>query len=175
MIKIFSVLQIIFLLIFFTNKSYSETKIVYLNMKQIMSESIAGKSIKKQLEKEHKDNLKAFSEYEKTLKSEEQSIVSQKAVLSKEEYQKKISNLRDKARKYQVDRRNRIDSLNKKRINATSQMLTSINPILAEYSDKNDISLIMQKKDIVIGKSDLDITKKIMSILDSKVKNIKLK
>ena len=49
-----------------------------------------------------------------------------------------------------------------------------INPILAEYSTEKSISIIIQKKNIVLGKSDLDITNDILKIVDKKIKTIKL-
>ena len=45
---------------------------------------------------------------------------------------------------------------------------------MAEYSDKNSISLIVDKKNIVLGKTELDITEKIINLLNEKVKEIKL-
>ena len=45
---------------------------------------------------------------------------------------------------------------------------------MAEYSDKNSISLIVDKKTIVLGKTELDITEKIINLLNEKVKEIKL-
>ena len=56
----------------------------------------------------------------------------------------------------------------------TKKLLSNINPILVEYSDKNSISLIVDKKGIVLGKTELDITEKIINLLNEKVKEIKL-
>jgi len=53
--------------------------------------------------------------------------------------------------------------------------LKIINEILAEYSTKNKISLIMKKKNIIIGKTELDITKNILSLLNDKIKKVELK
>ena len=56
----------------------------------------------------------------------------------------------------------------------TKKLLGHINPILVEYSDKNSISLIVDKNSIVLGKTELDITEKIINLLNEKVKEIKL-
>ena len=49
-----------------------------------------------------------------------------------------------------------------------------INPILAEYSKNNTIDLIVDKKNIIIGKNSLDITNDILIIIDENIKKIKL-
>ena len=71
-------------------------------------------------------------------------------------------------------RKEKIDFVSKKKVNGTKQLLKEINPILADFSKKNDISLIMRKKDIVIAKTSLDITNKIIQLVNSKVKKINL-
>ena len=55
-------------------------------MNKIMLQSKAGKSITIQLEKLHKKNIDTFKKKEEELKSKESSIVSQKNVLTKEEF-----------------------------------------------------------------------------------------
>ena len=62
----------------------------------------------------------------------------------------------------------------KKKIDGTKKLLKEINPILADYSNKKNISVILRKKDIVIAKTDLDITNEIIELVNSKVKKINL-
>ena len=47
-------------------------------------------------------------------------------------------------------------------------------PILVDYSSDNSISFILPKQSIIIGKSEFDITKNIIEVLDKKIKSIKL-
>ena len=49
-----------------------------------------------------------------------------------------------------------------------------INPILVKFSNDNSISLILQKKDLIIGKTELDITEKIIKIVNKKIPEFKI-
>tara|TARA_B100000953_G_scaffold217314_1_gene179697 strand:- start:366 stop:890 length:525 start_codon:yes stop_codon:yes gene_type:complete len=172
--KIKALLLIIFF-IFFSKVSISqENKTVYLDLNMIMENSNAGKSINSQLETNHKKNIANFQKLEEELKNEEIKIISQKTVISKEDFEKKIMNLRDKANKYRKERNDSINNLNNQRLNATQKMITLIRPILSEYSDNNSISLIIQKRNIIIGKTSLDITDDILKIIDKKIEKISL-
>ena len=172
--KIKALLLIIFF-IFFSKVSISqENKTVYLDLNMIMGNSNAGKSINSQLEANHKKNIANFQKLEEELKNEEAKIISQKTVISKEDFEKKIMNLRDKANKYRKERNDSINNLNNQRLNATQKMITLIRPILSEYSDNNSISLIIQKRNIIIGKTSLDITDDILKIIDKKIEKISL-
>ena len=139
-----------------------------------MNNSIAGKSITSQLENNHKKNISKFKKIEDELKKNEAEIISQKNVISKEEFEKKIIDLRDKANKFRKERNENINNLNNQRLEATSKMITLVRPILSEFSDKNSISLIIDKKNIIIGKTLLDITDDILKIIDEKIDKIQL-
>jgi len=168
-------LFVILFLIFNINISKAETKIVYINMDKLMNETKAGKSINLQLEKLHKMNIKEFKKIEDQLKKEESQIIAQKNILSKEDYSNKIQNLRNRANEYRKSRQEKINSLTKKRIDASSELLSSINPILSEYSKNNGISIILPKKNVVIAKTNLDITDQIIELTNSKIDQISLK
>ena len=172
--KIRSLLLLIFF-IFFSKISLSHEKsIVYIDLNKMMSNSIAGKSITSQLENNHKKNISKFKNIEEELKKEEAEVISQKNVITKEEFEKKIIALRDKANKFRKERNNNINNLNNQRLEATSKMITLVRPILSEFSDKHSISLIIDKKNIIIGKTLLDITDDILKIVDEKIAKIPL-
>ena len=172
--KIRSLLLLIFF-IFLSKISLSHEKtIVYIDLNKIMNNSIAGKSISSQLENNHKKNILKFKNIEEELKKDEAEIISQKNVITKEEFEKKIIGLRDKANKFRKERNDNINNLNNQRLEATSKMITLVRPILSEFSDKNSISLIIDKKNIIIGKTLLDITDDILKIIDEKIGKIQL-
>lgn len=164
-----------FLVVIFQTKSLSQEKVVYVDVDKIMVDSKVGKSIKKQLDKLAKDNIDKFSKMEAELKSEEKKIISKKNVLSQEEFQKQLNSLREKASNYRKTRNENINSLTNKRIDATAKILSALNPILAKYSEENGIAIIIQKKNIIIGKSSLDITSDILKIVDNEIKSFKIK
>ena len=111
---------------------------------------------------------------EDKLKNEETTILSKKNILSNDEYIKEINLLKSKIKDYKEKRKQKIDSVAKKKSEGTLKILKLLNPILADYSTKNNISIIMRKKDLVIARSDLDITIEIIDLVNSKVKKIKL-
>jgi outer membrane protein len=173
--KIRSLLLLLIFFIFFSKISLSHEKtIVYIDLNKIMNNSIAGKSITSQLENNHKKNILKFKNIEEELKKEEAEIISQKNIITKEEFEKKIIDLRDKANKFRKERNDNINNLNNQRLEATSKMITLVRPILSEFSDKNSISLIIDKKNIIIGKTLLDITDDILKIIDEKIGKIQL-
>ncbi len=168
-------LIIFFVIIFYSNIAIANDKIYYIDIDTLMNNSLAGKSIAKQLNKIDKSNNENFKKLEENLKNEETKLISQKNILKKDEYQKKFELFKQKISKYKNKRNTAINNLSKKRIEGQKIFISQLMPILSEYSEKNSISYIIPKQTIIIGKTELDLTKKILKILDSKVKSIKLK
>ena len=148
--------------------------IVYIDMDKVMNKSLAGKSLIEQLDKIHQLNIKEFKKTEDSIKSEENQIMSQKNILSDEEFNKKINLLKEKINNYKKNRKTKIDSVTKMKVDATNKFFEKLNPILTNFSKKNNISIILRRKDIVIAKTDLDITDEIIVLIDSNIKKIDL-
>jgi len=149
-------------------------KIVYINMNKVMNETSAGKSLINQLEKIHKSNIGEFKKIEEELKAEESLILSQKNIISQDEYKNKVNLFDKKLNDYKKQRKEKIEAVAKKKAEATSKLLKEITPILTEYSEKNNISIILRKEDLVIARSHLEITNEIIKIVNSKVKKINI-
>ena len=139
-----------------------------------MEESIAGKSIKKKLENLYNKDLEKFKKNDEILKQKEKKIIAQKNIMSQDDFQNEITNLRSEIIKFQRDQVNARDKINKLRLKATSKLISKLSPILEEYAKENSISLILQKKNIVMGRKEIEITDEILSIANKKIKNIDL-
>ena len=172
MFKKFFIIKIFFLI--FTLSNAEEQKIVYLNVDKIMQQSIAGKSIKKQLENIYNKNLEKFKKNDEILKNKEKKIIAQKNILSKQDFQKELTGLRTEIINFQKEQVKARDEINKLRLGATNKLISKLSPILENYAKKNSISLILQKKNVVMGKKEIEITDDILSIANEKIKNIKI-
>ena len=172
MLKRFLIIIFFFLTIF--SSLADEQKIVYLNVDKIMQESIAGKSIKNQLEKIYNKDLEKFKKNDEILKKKEKKIIAQKNILSQEDFQKEIRGLRTEIINFQKEQVKARDNINKLRVGATNKLIVKLSPILEEYAKKNSISLILQKKNIVMGKKEIEITNEILEIANKEIKNIKI-
>ena len=159
---------VIFLSLFSFKSSYSDSGVAYINMEIIMNNSKAGKSITLALEEQQKKNIADFSKIENDLKDEEDSLIAQK------NYEKKVNILKNKVNEYRKNRRAKLELFNQKKTKATNELLIKIRPILKDYSVKNSLSIILEQKNIVLGKKDLDITNNILEIVDKTFTKIDL-
>jgi len=168
-----TVILTVFVLLIFT-QSKSAVKIAIIDTEVIMKESLAGKSLIKQLSKIDDSNKKYFLKYEKKLKLEKEKISSQINILSKEEYDKKILILNDDFKKYQNEVRDKLELTKSKRDKALKQILIELNVLLSSYSNENELTFIIDQKNIIIGRTDLNVTNEILKLIDLKLKKVSL-
>ena len=168
--KIFYKIILIFLIII--NTSYSSEKFAFVDIDLIINGSEIGKKLNKNLNEKIKKEDTRLKQKEKDLKAKENKILTQKNILSEDELNKLLSELRNEISNFRQERININNKFRDQKLKETNSLVTSLNNILANYAEKNSISLIIQKKNIVIGKSELDITKDILEIFNSEVKSI---
>ena len=161
-------------LIFGITNAFAENKIVYVDMNKILKESKVGIFVEKELTKTHEAKLDNFKKTEEELKKEEIDLISKRNVMAREEFDKNVKILNEKAQEYQTQRRQWFDDISQKRNKARAEVLKSLDPIMTDYFEKNDISLILYKRNIAIGTSELDVTDKIVDELNKKLPSIKL-
>ncbi len=169
MLRIFGIFLIVILSL--TQFSQAEEKIAFIDIDKIINQSEFGKKSYKKIDSAFKKEQNRLLKIEKDLISKEQEILKQKNILSEDELNKKIAALKKEIDIFKKETITINQKFNKMKLDKTNQMVQSLNAILSKYADENKISLIIQKKFIVIAKTGLDITNEILEIFNKEVKN----
>ena len=154
---------------FFSSHGKSEIKISFIQTDFLISESLAGKSL---LDQKNKKELKEIRE---KLDVEKKDISQKKNGISEDEYKKKVISLNKKFRSLQSNSKKRIEALQAIRNKGMRKILNELNIILSEYSKENDLTFIIDQKNIIIGKTELDITNEILKLINKKLTQINIK
>ena len=144
-------------------------------MDRLVNVSKPGSSIFNQLKDINDKNLIFLKKEEKKFKEKEKKLIAQKNIISETDFKNKVDELKSEVNNYNQNRNEIIKKFNKLKVENTNNLLKLINPILAKYSTENEISIILQKKDLIIGKTELDITDKIITIINNEIKEYKIK
>ncbi len=158
-------------MLFFLNQS-SNAQIVYIDLNSILNNSNVGKSLNTHLKKIRDEYLNKFNKIEKSLIDKEKQLLSQKNIIDKNEFDSKLEKLSIEVKKYRSEKKLSQDNLNEVKIKNSKKIIEYLNPIITEYVDTNSISLVIPKKNIIVGKKNLDITGEIIKILNNKVNSL---
>ena len=164
-----------FIFLTFSNLSLAENRIVYLDVVFLLNESIAWKDLNQKHLKLNSKNIEEFKKIESKIKNDDNDLLKKKNIIKEDQYKKEVALLRKEYKSFQELMNKKNSDLNILKDNSTKVILKNINDILAEYSTKNSISMIIEKKNIVIGESDLNVTNENLDLLNKKITTVELK
>ncbi len=149
-----------------TTYAFSTEKIVYLDVQFIIDNSKLGVFYKDKLLKIKEENNSKLIVQQKEIKNEENEINKQKNILKREEIDNKIKKLNQLLNIYQKDLKENKQNLSREQKKFTKIVLENLNPIVTKYVEDNNILLVLDKKNILIGTKTLDITENILNKLN---------
>ena len=154
-----------------TNTSvYAETKIAYIDLDFILSNSNPGKKLFEDLKIRENFKINELKEKEKELKNEENKILGSKNLITEDQLKINIENFQKKLADYKNYNKNEIDKLQNKRNKEVKNLLNSINLIIETYMDENSITMILDKKNIYIAHKKYDITETLIELINKNIK-----
>ena len=165
-------LIIFFFLIIFSAESNTNIPVKYIDLNRIVNESIVGKQIKDLIINERKKFNKKHQDLEKKIKKNKDDILSKKNILNKEDFQKEVDKHQKNVNDYQLKKKQNLEKMNKKNLEYSRNFMIKIDKIVLEYSRENSIDLLLKKDALIVSNSSLDITNKILTEVDNKIKKI---
>ena len=169
-IKIF-----IIILLFSTISNYSYGQnIAYANLDTVIKTSNVGKDIIAYFSKKNENLINKLKKEEKVIREKEKSLLSQKNILEADEFSKKINKIREEVKNFNYNNKNKIKQINDEKEKVLKSFLEEINKVLKEFAEKNNIDIILSSNQMLIGKSNLDVTKDLLDIVNKKIENFKL-
>ena len=171
--RFFLYLFVVFLT--FSSSIKSEQKIVFVDMDKLVSVSKPGSSIFKQLKDINNKNLNFLRNEEKKFKEKEKKLVAQKNIISETDFNNKVDELKSDIKKFNQNRKKMIEKFDKLKVKNTNDFLKLINLTLVKFSNDNDISIILQKKGLIMGNKELDVTDQVIKIVNNEIKVFKIK
>ena len=162
-------LSYLILVFFFALIPNSYSEIYFIDLDKIINQSDVGKILNQNILEENKKSDLKFKKKRDDLKKKEDELVKQKNILNEQEFGKKLDILKKEVNDFNLNNKNRLETQRKNLVAYKTKLLKSIEPILIEYMKENNISYILQKKNILIGRDDLNKTNEIINIVNQKV------
>ena len=155
-------------LIFSTN-ALSHDLVAYVDLDYLLKNSKSGKSIVLKLNDINANNIKKIKDRELILKKNEKDLLKNKNVISNEVFNQKLEKLKNEIEIFRKDNfktRQSFDDLKQKELN---NFLKNLEPLLITYMEENSIDILLDKKNVFIGKVENDITKNLLKIVDENI------
>ena len=165
---------IVVILLLSINNLKAENKVAYLDIDFILTNTLAGKSLLKNLKQNEEIKISKFKSSDEKFKNDEKKILAKKNLISNEELINELKKLQTKFQDYKKKKNKEIESLKKKRNINIINFINLINPIIEKYMTDNSIYMLIDKKNVFIANNNYDITKKLIELIDNEIKTIEI-
>ena len=139
-------------------------------MDYLIKNAEIGKKTLKILDTKNSTNLKILKEKEVKLKKQETELQNKKNIISSEEFNNEIKVLKIKINELRNEKKQLAIEFNKFKNDEFNKLLNKYNVVIQEYMKKNSIDIILDKKNIYIGKVSSDITEPVLQQINTKYK-----
>tara|TARA_B100000963_G_scaffold83425_1_gene71115 strand:- start:1090 stop:1599 length:510 start_codon:yes stop_codon:yes gene_type:complete len=163
------VFLILFFNLYFINVN-AENKIVFLDIDYVIKNTSIGKKILNDLNQINETNIKKLKKKETELKDIETNITSKKNLISEEEYNNEILTLSKKIQVFKEEKNKMVNDFNKKKDSEFINLLNKINPLIKKFMSDNEIDVVLDKKNIIIGSINSDITNDLIDLINKNLK-----
>ncbi len=164
---------ILVFLIFTSNDAFSQN-IAYANLDKIVKESEVGKKIISYFSTKNNEIMDQIKQKEGDIRKKEKSLISQKNILQEEEFNDKATSIKNEIIEFNKKSQKKLKDLNFEKDEVTKSFLIEINKILSQYADKNNIDIIFSSSQMLVGKSNLDLTQNIIKDVNTNIKDFKI-
>ena len=138
-------------------------------MDQVIKETKIGKKMIIKINKIDETNIKKLNSFEEELKSIENEIKLKKNIISDQEFEKEINDLKNKIANFNKEKKLMVKNFNEIKKKELRLLFDIINPIVQNYMDKNSIDIIFNSNNIYIGNKKSDLTKQLIEEINNNV------
>ena len=161
----------IFIIFFFNIAQANNIEpIAYIDMDFIIKNSEIGKKTLDSINILNDKNINELKEKEKILKDLESKIISKKNIMSKENFDKEVLLFKDKVTEFKQDQSKMVEDFNNYKKKELDGILSKISPIINAYMEKKSVKILLDSKNILIGRSNLNLTNEVLKEINEKIK-----
>ena len=161
----------IFLLFFlFTNTSFSNESVAYIDIDFILKNSDIGKKTLEKINTQNNINIQDLKKKEKILKDLEIEIASKKNIISKEVFDNEVIIFRKKIDQFKMDQQQIIKDFNDYKKKEIDKVFQIISPIINSYMEKKSVKILLDAKNIFMARNDLNLTNDLLEAINKEAK-----
>jgi len=151
-------------------KAAAKQNVVFADIDLIIKNTKIGKLTLDKINKLNMSNIETLKSFENEIKTEEEKINKKKNLISNEEYKKEINLLKTKLNNFNTKKNEMVDNFKNTKSKELDNLFKIINPIIQDYMRENSIEILLNSKNIFMGRKEIDLTKKLIEEIDNKIK-----
>ena len=168
---------IIFLLILTANTiadTYPNTSIGVLDLNRVLLDAKAAKKAAEEIDKIAQEVENELIKSDEIMISEQNKLIESQPIMAPEAFELKRKEYEEKVQNYNIERQNKLISVEKLVETSRNEILDELKPILEEMSETKGITVILEKGTVLLNAETMDITDEVIKALNKKLPKIEV-
>ena len=154
--------------------SYPNTSIGVLDLNKVLLDAKAAKNAAEEIEKIAQDIENELKSSDENMIKEQNKLIEAQSIMAPEAFEIKRKEYEEKVQNYNIERQNKLISVDKLVESSRNEILNNLKPILEDMSDKKGITVILEKGTVLLNAETMDITDEVIKRLNKDLPKIKV-
>ena len=170
--------HLFFLILIFSFNVYSEdypnTSVGVLDLNKVLLDAKAAKKAAEEIEIIAKDIENELISSDENMIKEQNKLIEAQSIMAPEAFELKRKEYEEKVQNYNIERQNKLMSVDRLVESSRNQILDELKPILEDISESKGITIILEKGNILLNAEAMDITDEVIKILNKELPKIEV-
>ncbi len=170
MSKLIKTFSLFLLIILSLNTAYSNEKTAFVDLDYLVKNSNVGKLALKKINELDKKNLSKLKSKNEELKKIEIELQKKQNIISEEAFKEEVNSLKMKINEFSIEKNEMVKNFNSFKKKELDIVFAKISPVIKEFMNKNSINVLLDTKNVFMGKQESDLTKEILNEINKSIK-----
>ena len=154
--------------------SYPNTSIGVLDLNKVLLDAKAAKNAAEEIDKIAKGIEEELIESDEEIIKEQNKLIEAQSIMAPEAFELKRKEYEEKVQNYNIERQNKLISVEKLVESSRNEILDKLKPILEEMSETKGITVILEKGTVLLNAETMDITDDVIKALNKELPKIEV-
>ena len=171
------ILPLIFLMFLPFNSladNYPNTSVGVLDLNRVLLDAKAAKGATEKIDKIAKEIENELINSDEKMIKEQNKLVEAQSIMAPEAFELKRKEYEEKVQNYNIERQNKLISIEKLVESSRNEILDKLKPILEEISETKGITIILEKGTVLLNAETMDITDEVIKALNKELPKIEV-
>jgi len=154
--------------------NYPNTSIGVLDLNKVLLDAKAAKKAAEEIDKIAQDIEQELIKSDESMINEQNKLIEAQSIMAPEAFELKRKEYEEKVQNYNIERQNKLISVEKLVESSRNEILDKLKPILEEMSETKGITVILEKGTVLLNAETMDITDEVIKALNKELPKIEV-
>ena len=153
---------------------YPNTSIAVLDLNRVLLDAKAAKDAAEDIDKIARNIENELASSDESMIKEQNKLIEAQSIMSPEAFESKRKEYEEKVQNYNIERQNKLISIEKLVESSRNEILDKLKPILEKMSEAKGITVILEKGTVLLNAETMDITDEVIKTLNKELPKIEV-